>query len=629
MCGISGIFNLDQRPVTPEQIQGMNDTMVHRGPDGEGVFIEKNVGLGHRRLSIIDLSTGDQPMSGSDGNVTIAFNGEIYNFLELKAVLEKKGHFFKTRSDTEVIIYAYEEWGKAFVHKLRGMFAIALWDSRIQTLFLARDRVGKKPLYYFYDGRSLVFASELKAVLEQKDIPRKIDFKALDAYFSFGYVPSPRSIFKGIKKVSPGHMITCSSRILKEEEYWDIEMNGVDPGIAENEAVERLVELFDESVKIRMISDVPLGAFLSGGVDSSAVVASMAGLSGTRPVKTSSIGFIEEQFNELEFAKKVAQRYGTDHQESVVSPHALDIIDRIVWHFDEPFADSSAIPTWYVSKMTRQNVTVALSGDGGDENFAGYAQRYTMNRFEDRIRKKIPRIFRNSFIRGLASVYPRIDALPRPLRLKAFLTNISLSMDQAYYRDMSFYFTPETKTALYASEMKQKVNKYSSFSVFKPFFERNTNPDPVTLAQYIDIKTYMTEDILVKVDRMSMAHSLEVRAPILDHKLMEFAATLPSHLKLNGRESKYILKKANAHRLPHDILYRKKQGFCVPLAQWLRNDLKEYVGDTLFADRAESGRYFNMNYVQKLWDGHLKGINDNASQIWNIFMFELWKKAFL
>ncbi|MBU1342640.1 MAG: asparagine synthase (glutamine-hydrolyzing) [Proteobacteria bacterium] len=629
MCGICGIFNLDEKPVAVDLINKMNSTMIHRGPDGDGIFVNKNVGLGHRRLSIIDLSTGDQPMSSSDGQVTIAFNGEIYNFQELKSRLEQKGHRFKTRSDTEVIIYAYIEWGQAFVNELRGMFAIALWDNRLKMLFLARDRVGKKPLYYYYNGKSLAFSSELKAILEIPGVSKEIDFKALDTYFSFGYVPSPLSIFKSIRKLKPGHMAQCSSKGFTEEEYWDIDMNGFDPHITEETAIERLTELFDESVRIRLVSDVPLGAFLSGGVDSSAVVASMAQLLDGQPVKTSSIGFSEEKFNELEFAKIVSTLYRTDHQEAVVNPDALDIIDRIVWHFDEPFADSSAIPTWYVSKITRQNVTVALSGDGGDETFAGYVQRYSMNRFEDNIRKQIPAFIRNTFIKGLASVYPRIDALPRPLRLKAFLTNLSLPMEQAYYRDMSFYFSPKEKRDLYNLDMKKAVNGYSSFSVFEPFFKRNTNSDPVTKVQYIDIKTYMTEDILVKVDRMSMAHSLEVRAPILDHKLMEFAATLPSGLKLNHQESKYILKKVNEKRLPHDILYRKKQGFSVPLSQWLKEGLKDYIQDTLFGPRNGVGDYLNSGYVKKLWESHLNSRNDHSSQIWNIFMFELWRRQYL
>ncbi len=629
MCGICGIFNMDGMHVNSELIDRMNSTMIHRGPDGDGIFVHENIGLGHRRLSIIDLSTGDQPMSSYDGQVTIAFNGEIYNFQELKKNLKGKGYRFKTKSDTEVIIYAYMQWGESFVEKLRGMFAIALWDNRLKTLFLIRDRVGKKPLYYYYDEKRIVFGSELKAVVEAPDIPRDIDFNALDAYFSFGYVPSPMSIFKGIRKIRPGHIARCTAGKFMEKEYWDIDMNASDSGMGEETAVERLKELFDEAVRIRLVSDVPLGAFLSGGVDSSAVVASMAAMTAPEPVRTSSIGFNEEKFNELEFAKIVSDLYHTDHNQTVVNPEAIDIIDKIVWHFDEPFADSSAIPTWYVSKITRQNVIVALSGDGGDETFAGYVQRYSMNRFEDRIRNMFPVSVRNTFIRGLASVYPRIDALPRPLRLKKFLTNLSLSMEQAYYRDMSFYFSPEDKQVLYSTAMKEAVKNYSSFSVFQPFFKKNTTSDPVTRAQYIDIKTYMSEDILVKVDRMSMAHSLEVRAPLLDHKVMEFAASIPSSLKLNKKESKYILKKMNENRLPHDILYRKKQGFRVPLSRWLREDLKNYIQDTIFSNKSGIYEYLNQSYVKAMWESHLKGINDYSSQIWNIFMFELWRRQFL
>lgn len=629
MCGLCGAYHINGRPVDAAYIKKMNDTMAHRGPDGEGVFTRNNIGLGHRRLSIIDLSTGDQPMSSHDGRVTIAFNGEIYNFLQLKSELQSKGHQFKTTSDTEVIIYAYIEWGRAFIKKLRGMFAFALWDNRDHVLFLARDRVGKKPLYYYYDENRLIFASELKALLKTKDIPKDIDKRALDAYFSFGYVPSPLSIFKQIKKLKPGHYAVCSPTGFIEEEYWDIDLNRHDLEITEEQAIEQLTQLFDESVKIRMISDVPLGAFLSGGVDSSAVVASMSRLMNGEPVKTSSIGFSDKKFNELEFAKIVSELYQTNHKEEVVNPKALDILEKLVWHFDEPFADSSAIPTWYVSKITRENVTVALSGDGGDENFAGYVQRYGMTRFENQVRNQIPAGLRNSLIRWIGSLYPRIDLLPRPLRLKGFLTNISMAMEDAYYRDMSFYFKPEAKMNLYNNEMVELLQEYSSFSVFEPFYKKNNNPDPVSKAQYVDIKTYMTEDILVKVDRMSMAHSLEVRSPILDHELMEFAASLPSDLKLNKKESKYILKKMNEKRLPPDILYRKKQGFRVPLSEWLKGELKTYINEVLFESDIICGDYINMDYVKDLWDNHQKGVNDYAQQIWNIFMFELWGRQYM
>ncbi len=629
MCGLCGIYHIDNRPVTAELVNAMNSTMVHRGPDGDGIFVNHHIGLGHRRLSIIDLSTGDQPMSSSDGQVTIAFNGEIYNFLELKEDLQSRGYSFSTKSDTETIIYAYMEWGEEFVKKLRGMFAIALWDNRLKKLLLVRDRVGKKPLYYFYDGKTVAFASELKAILTVPGISRELDYGALDAYFSFGYVPSPLSIFKHIRKLEPAHYAVCSSNGLKITEYWDLNMDDCDKTISEEDAVQELTAIFDESVKLRLISDVPLGAFLSGGVDSSAVVASMAGIMGDIAVKTSSIGFSEEKFNELAFAQMVSQRYQTDHREAVVNPDALDIIEKIVWHFDEPFADSSAIPTWYVSKITRENVTVALSGDGGDENFAGYTQRYSMNRFEHGIRKKIPSAIRTSLLGPIAALYPRIDSLPRPLRLKHFLTNLSLPMEQAYFRDMSFYFTEDDKKMLYCPDMKKVLKDHSSFDVLGRFFEKITTADPVSRAQYVDIKTYMTEDILVKVDRMSMAHSLEVRAPILDHKLMEFAAKLPSRLKLNGNESKYIFKKMNEKRLPRDILYRKKQGFSVPLSDWLKGKLKPMVDETLFGEKSGIGEFLDKSYVESLWKSHLRGINDNASQIWNLMMFELWRRQFL
>ena len=628
MCGICGIFNPDGKPVAEELVKQMNNTMIHRGPDGEGIFIRKNVGLGHRRLSIIDLSTGDQPMSSADGQITIAFNGEIYNFLELKNRLGLKGYSFRTKSDTETIIYAYMEWGEQFVNELRGMFAIALWDNGRKKLILVRDRVGKKPLYYHYDGKRIVFASELKAVVSLPDVPRNIDYHALDAYFSFGYVPSPLSIFKEIRKLRPAHYAVCDADGIRIKEYWDLNMKKSTSRISEDDAIEKLTSIFDEAVKIRLMSDVPLGAFLSGGVDSSAVVASMAMLMDRQPVKTSSVGFSEKKFNELEFARIVAGQYGTDHQETLVKPDALEIIPKIVWHFDEPFADSSAIPTWYVSQITRQQVTVALSGDGGDENFAGYTQRYLMNRFEHGIRIKIPELIRKTAVSFFAGIYPRIDALPRPLRLKRFLTNISLPLEQAYFRDMAFYFSEDEKNRLYGSEMKKAVKDYSAFDVLGYFFQQNTNPDPVSRTQYIDIKTYMTEDILVKVDRMSMAHSLEVRAPILDHVLMEFAAGLPSAMKLKGNESKYIFKKMNEKRLSHHILYRKKQGFSIPLAEWLRGGLKGFANDTLFGEQSGIQYLLDKKYVLGLWKSHQNGINDHSSKLWCMMMFELWRRQF-
>ncbi|PID78151.1 MAG: asparagine synthase (glutamine-hydrolyzing) [Deltaproteobacteria bacterium] len=628
MCGISGIYNLDGNPVNGLDIEKMNSVMIHRGPDGGGVFVEDNIGLGHRRLKIIDLETGYQPMADKNNEIVVVFNGEIYNFLELKKELQSKGHIFSTKSDTETIIYSYLEYGDCFLEKLRGMFAIALWDKRQGRLVLARDRVGKKPLYYYFDGKRLFFASELKSLMALDDIPRSMDYKALDCYFSFGYVPSPFSIIKNIKKIEPGHMAVCSlNKGLEHRKYWDIELDSTLFNISEEDCIEELVEIFDESVKLRMISDVPLGAFLSGGVDSSAVVASMALLMPDNPVKTSSVGFMEKKFSELSFAGMVSEKYKTDHKESVIKPDALDIIDKMLWHFDEPFADSSAIPTWYVSGITRKRVTVALSGDGGDENFAGYTNRYSMTRLEDSIRKRIPSFIKKSLLPGLANIYPRLDILPRPLRLKAFLTNLSLSLESAYSKDMSFYFNQNMKNFLYSPFMKSAVKNFSSDNILCSFFAKcKMDLDSVSKAQYVDIKTYMTEDILVKVDRMSMAHSLEVRSPVLDHKFMEYAAKIPSNLKLNKKESKYIFKKMNEKRLPAKILYRQKQGFSIPLSLWLKTDLRELVEETLFKKGSDFSYFINIDYVKKIWDIHLKGINDYGSQLWNILIFALWEK---
>ncbi len=629
MCGICGIYNRDSRPVERNQVETMNRMMRHRGPDGEGIYTDTCIGLGHRRLSIIDLEAGKQPMSNADGSIQVVFNGEIYNFLELKKILEAKGFRFRTRSDTESIIYAYELWGEDFAEKLRGMFAIGLWDARKRKLILLRDRVGKKPLYYFYDRSRLIFASELKAITALPGIPKEMDFHALDAYLSFGYVPSPMSIFKHIRKLEPAHIAVCTSEKFSIRSYWELDMNHSIEPENENTAAEELKEIFDESVKLRLMSDVPLGAFLSGGVDSSAVVASMSLLMGNEPVKTASIGFSEKKFDELVYAQMVAEQYHTDHSEFVVKPDALSVLKKIVWHLDEPFADASAIPTYYVSQMARRKVTVALSGDGGDETFAGYVNRYYMNRVEANIRDRIPESLRRHVLKPLSEIWPQIDTLPRPLRLKKFLSSLSNSFEDAYFRNMSFYFLPEMKKMLYRPELADNVRDFSAYDVLGIHFQKNRNPDVTTRAQYIDIKTYMTEDILVKVDRMSMAHSLEVRSPILDHKLMEFAGRLPSRLKLNGRESKYIFKKMNEKRLDADILYRKKQGFSIPLAAWMRGELKAFAADTLFSSHSVLKDCFHMAYVKELWNRHQGGKQDFATPLWGLMMFGLWHREFV
>ncbi len=675
MCGISGIINSDGQPVDRAVLEAMNRTITHRGPDGEGYYVNAgrlggweagrqkgqdpgklggweagkqghrtkgieqgvwsigngkgNVGLGHRRLSIIDLSTGQQPLCNEDGSVWITFNGEIYNFIELKKELESKGHRFQTKSDTETIVHAYEEWGEDCVSRLRGMFAFAIWDEKRQRLILARDRVGKKPLYYVQQSNCFIFASEIKAILEHDEVDRNIDLEALNAYLSFGYVPSPLSIFKDIQKLPPASIAILEKNNLRIESYWHLEMDKIEKNWSESEAGEELLSIFDEAVKVRLISEVPLGAFLSGGVDSSAVVAAMSGMTNGHPVKTASIGFSDKKFDEQAFARLVANRYSTDHTEFVVEADALSIIDKLVWHFDEPFADSSAIPTYYVCKMAREKVTVALSGDGGDETFAGYANRYHMTRIEDRLRQILPAPFRTMGLGPLSAAWPKIDTLPRPLRLKAFLAGISKSFEEAYFRTMSFYFLPEMKRKLYNNDVMHHMSGYNAFSFWETPLSQTKGHDPVTRAQHADVNVYLPEDILVKVDRMSMANSLEVRAPILDHKVMEFAAKLQSSLKLNGGESKYIFKKINEKRLPHDVLYRKKQGFCVPLASWLRNELKEFAYGTLFSSDSGMRSYFNMPYIDRLWQKHQSGRQDNATPLWGLMMFELWRKKYL
>lgn len=587
-----------------------------------------NVGLGHRRLSIIDLETGDQPMASPDGSIQVVFNGEIYNFLELKKELEARGCSFRTRSDTETIIWAYLEWGEDFVHRLNGMFAIGLWDERRGKLVLVRDRIGKKPLYYAYEKNSIAFASELKALLKVPGMSREIESRAVDAYFSFGYVPSPMSIFKGVKKLAPAALAVITPDGFRQTRYWDLAMTGDIGPDQEERVLEELADLFDDCVQKRMISDVPLGAFLSGGVDSSAVVAAMAGMNPGEAVRTAAIGFSEKRFNELAFARQVAERYKTDHHEFTVQPDALEVLERIVRHFDEPFADASAVPTYYVSKMARQNVTVALSGDGGDEVFAGYAKRYAMVRFEDRIRSSIPPLLQKGLLGPLSRLYPRLDNMPRPLRLKTFLANLSMSLEEAYPRDMSFYFSPELKKGLYQGDFAGALDGSDTFGPMQQALRQVSNADALTRAQFADIQTYLPEDILVKVDRMSMAHSLEVRAPILDHRIFEYAARLSPDYKLKGRESKYILKKMNEGRVPRDCLYRSKQGFNVPVAAWLRGEIKEMARDLLISPVSGLKDFVRPAAVHLLWERHQGGREDNSNQLWNLMMFEMWRRAY-
>lgn len=642
MCGIAGIVDLD---ATPEKglIERMCRIMTHRGPDGEGYHISGPVALGHRRLSIIDLAGGKQPLCNEDGMVWITFNGEIYNFQELRDDLVAKGHRFATRSDTEAIVHAYEEYGERCVERLRGMFAFAVWDSRADKLFIARDRLGKKPLYYCHNGGRFLFASEIKAILQDEGVPRDLNHKALADYLTYHYIPFPETIFKGIRKLEPGHFLRVESvrsvesvesveptkptqqtkLSLTIKQYWDITYSP-DYSLSESDWVEALREKLREAVKIRLISEVPLGAFLSGGIDSSTVVALMSQVQ-SAPVKTFSIGFKEEDFSELKYARQVAEKFGTEHHEFVVEPDAMEVLPRLAWEFDEPFADSSAIPTYYVSKIAREQVTVILSGDGGDETFAGY-RRYgwaqDMSKYD-----AIPAPLKKAFFGVPAAL------LPDGVKGKGALKHLSKGAFERYAGLNTFGEPPylervlskDTLSAIRQAHVGAKnLSTLPDFSAMRRFYDGCTSSDYLTRIQYVDTKLYLSEDILTKVDRASMLCSLETRAPLLDHEVIELAARMPPSFKLRGGETKYILKKAMEGILPDEILYRRKMGFGVPLVHWFKKDLTEYARDILLSKQARERGLFNVAYVETVLDTHQKKGRDLSARIWALLFFEQW-----
>jgi asparagine synthase (glutamine-hydrolysing) len=629
MCGIAGIVYVDpQHPVDRELVHRMTSTLAHRGPNADGYFFGRGAALGHRRLSILDLTTGDQPIYNEDRTKAVVFNGEIYNFRALREDLEARGHQFRTASDTETIVHAWEEYGDDCIRRLRGMFALALWDLTSRRLLLARDRVGKKPLYYLQTADRLAFASELKGLLADPSIKRAIDYSTLDDYLSFGAVPAPRTVYAAIAQLPPAHYLVWEDGRVRQVEYWDVPL-APHTGARRREAdyVDEFEALFDEAVRLRMISDVPLGAFLSGGVDSSAVVAAMAAAT-SRPVLTTCVGFRTAAFNEAPHARAVAEHLRTDHHELVVDARAVEILPTLIWHLDEPFADSSALPTYFVSKAARAHVTVALSGDGGDELFGGYAWRYGLNLLEARVRRVLPASFRRTVLGPLAAVWPKADRLPRPLRWKHFLRNVSLPPERAYFEDMSLFSAAE-KRRLLSPEVATKVAGHDAFEAFAGYFARARGLDHLRRITYVDIKTYLANDILVKVDRMSMANSLEVRAPFLDHKIIEFAATLPADLKFRGTTSKYLVKRYLERRLPPALVHRPKQGFSIPLAHWLRTDLRETGTELLFSERSRGRGYLRPQYVRHLWDAHQRGHRDHSHRLWALMAFELWHRVFV
>lgn len=628
MCGIVGIFDTrGPLEIDRELLNQMNETQFHRGPDAGGLHIEPGVGLGHRRLSIIDLSSGKQPMTNEDESVWVTFNGEIYNFPELSEELKAAGHQFKTHSDTEVIVHAWEEWGEDCVKRFRGMFAFAVWDRNKKAIFLARDRLGKKPLHYaLLPNGHLIFGSELKALYVHPLLKKSVDPTAVEEYFAYGYVAEPKTIFNGVKKLSPAHtlMITQGEALPEPKEYWDIPFEPVAEK-NETEAVEHLVEKFRETVKCRMLAEVPLGAFLSGGVDSSAVVAMMAGISDT-PVNTCSISFPDPKYNEAEFANMVAERYHTNHRTEMVNPDDFELIDKLAGIYDEPYADSSAIPTYRVCELARKHVTVALSGDGADEYFSGYRRhRWHMN--EEQVRARLPYSIRKPIFGFLGKAYPKLDWAPKFVRGKTTFQALARDSVAAYAHSVSI-LDENMRAKLFSKEFKQSLNGYDAVEVFRRHAEKGPK-HPLSQIQYLDLKTYLVGDIHTKVDRASMANSLEVRAPLLDHELIEWVSGLDPNLKLNGQQSKYILKKAMEPYLPHDVLYRQKMGFSIPLAEWFRGPLKQKLRDSLLGDSMVDSGIFNMKYVKELVDHHQSGLRDYSSPLWTLLMYDAFQRQVL
>jgi asparagine synthase (glutamine-hydrolysing) len=624
MCGIAGFVESSRHnaPFTFDDrrslVGRMCDVIRHRGPDDEGVMVEDEVALGMRRLSIIDLSTGHQPIHNEDRTIWVVFNGEIYNFRDLRAELEAAGHHFYTSTDTEVIVHAYEEWGTAAIGRLRGMFGLAIWDRRSKSLLLARDRIGIKPLHYAAVGARLYFGSEIKSLLCAPDLPRDLDVAALDHYLSFLYTPREGSIFKHVRKLPPGHFLLWRDGSVRIEQYWELAATETFAG-SESDAVAQLGQVLEDAVKSHLMSDVPLGAFLSGGVDSSLVVGLMSRVSNTR-VKTFSIGFDVPAYDELPYARKVAAHFDTDHHEFIVKPDGVGILDRLIAHFDEPFADSSAIPTWYVSEMARRHVTVVLSGDGGDELFGGY-DRYIPHPRVVAFDRYSPRAGR-----GFAAL--AAARLPHGVRGKNFLRHVGRD-DRGRYLDAIRFFSSDEKPDLLTGDVRRALNGSDPESELATRFDRFRDLPWASQMMRFDAETYLPEDILTKVDRMSMAHSIESRVPLLDNNVMNFAASLPAALKIHHGRQKHVLKELAATLLPPEILARPKQGFGVPLGHWFRGNLRELFADTLLSSRGLQRGYFQPAFVSRLVKEHLSGKRDHTFRLWQLVVFERWAQQYV
>ncbi len=622
MCGIVGIFDINgKREIDRNLLSRMNESQKHRGPNEGGIHSEPGLGFGHRRLSIIDLSSGQQPLFNREGTVAVTYNGEIYNFMEIRQDLENLGYEFRTRCDTEVIVYAWEAWGEECLIHFRGMFAFAIWDRLQETLFLARDRLGVKPLFYTaLDNGLFIFGSELKSLKVHPKFLHVIDPTSVEDYFTYGYIPDPKTIYNNVYKLSPGFSLTLKrgQPIRQPKQYWNVSFN-VDKSISELQAIEELPTRLREAVDIHRVSDVPLGAFLSGGVDSSAVVAMMAELSDD-PVKTCCISFGDAAFNESSYAQQVADRFHTCHRTEQVDSNDFSLIDKLAGLYDEPYADSSALPTYRVCELARKEVTVALSGDGGDENFAGY-RRYRWHVYEERFRRSVPSSIRRPVFGFLGQIYPKADWAPKFLRAKSTFQAVARDTLEGYLHGVSV-MNNEQRCLLFSQNFKSQLQGYHAIEVLSRHAARSPTQHPLSLVQYLDMKTYLPGDILTKVDRASMAHALEVRVPLLDYKLVEWISSLPPELKMRGREGKYIFKKSMEKYLPKDILYRQKMGFSVPLRQWFRGPLRQTVQDALLNPIMLDSTYFNVNYLSKLINQHLNGSHDNSASLWSLLMYE-------
>ncbi len=626
MCGICGIMTFSPSvAIAPEELRRMNDAMFHRGPDEEGFYHHEQIGMAMRRLSIIDLSSGQQPISNEDGTLWIVYNGEIYNYLELRAELERRGHRFKTKSDTEAIVHAYEEYGVDCPSKLNGMFSFAIWDTRRRSLFLSRDRLGKKPLYYYAGRDRFLFASEMKSILQAQGVPRRISPQALDLYLTYEYVPAPHTILADLKKLPAGHSLLIKADGKTElRRYWDLHFR--ENGYHSAELQQGLVELLQDAVKIRLMSEVPLGAFLSGGIDSSCVVALMARAM-DQPVKTFSIGFEEGSYNELHYAREIARHYRTDHKEFILRPNALELTEKLVRHLDEPLGDFSIFPTYLVSKMAREHVTVVLSGDGGDELFAGY-DAYRADRIY-RAYRRLPAFVRQDLISPAAKLLPPTEKKKGAFnKIKRFVEGTQYPEDLQHVRWMIFLAAQE-KRLLYGEALRSVDMQHGAHDFMRHHFQNADSQDEINRQLYVDIKTYLCDDIMVKVDRMSMAASLEARAPFLDYRVVEYAATIPSALKLRGKQTKWILKQAMAGLLPPQIIKRGKEGFSIPIKNWLKQELRPLMLEVLSPARLKRDGFFDAAYVQRLIDEHLRGVENHSHRLWALTVFGIWHDHYL